>query len=367
MVMRTIGLGLALAAFAAVAAGRHARAEELPCSEYSVVTFQLLHGAPSHQAHAMMMGENNQRNGWWSANGNRAMVVCGFLYKASRPVVDVVPDAPKEGEALECRIVAPAEDVQGKVIEKYTYQWKRREGDKWVPAEVPAEPKLAAGVTKEGERWACHVEAVAEDGPTSEGEYGDEIEIGKEKAGDSRANDPWGWTYGQWFHNRGYLKFDISSLNGKKIKAAKLRLFCDVAFPPFKLLAYPSSTEWKEREITWLNQPLKFPADVKPIGEVMLDYGPEPTPENPESPGDWLYSHSPKGGAKRAPDWREIDIAEFVRKVAGAGEEQISICLACESQSIQDHKRVIVFNDKLVGPKDKDRGDMRPRLAVETE
>ena len=140
------------------------------------------------------------------------------------------------------------------------------------------------------------------------------VEIGASNPGDSRVHGMDGWAYGQWRHVRGYLRLDISSLTGKKVKVAKLRLFCEVQDPPFILQAYASSNSWKQQEITWVNQPLKFPFTDKPIAAVKVESGPEPTAENPANSGDWRSAHG-------RPAWRELDVTAYVRRACGFRRE----------------------------------------------
>jgi hypothetical protein len=343
------------------------RAVELTVTEYSNVVFQVLRGAPAGKRGAQ--GETNQKKGTWSENGTRAMTVCAFLFAASRPIVDVVPDEPKGGEALECKIVAPGEDHQGRVLSKYDYVWKRFEGKDWIVQSGSEGPRLAAGRTQAGERWSCWVRSVAESGAKSY-EMMDEVEIGKDKPGDCRANFNWGWTHGQWRHLRGYLKFDLASLAGKKVRSARLRLFCTVqGASPFSLEAYAAPNTWSETTITWVQQPLKFPFEGRPVGTHPLQRGPEPTPENPAN-----ESHGPKGGPWLAPTWREIDLTAYVGKAMADRQKEISICLTCKNPDDNppadgdkyDHHRVAIFNDKH-REGEKDRGDLRPRLTLVLE
>jgi hypothetical protein len=285
------------------------------------------------------------------------MVLCGYLFPTSAPVTDIVPDAPQAGKELECKVLVRSDRAGSELIDEYEFIWFRFQSGQWVKADVPAGHKLAGGITKNEERWACYV--IPQGAPKQYTGAGirDEVEIGASKPGDSRANSEYGWAYGQWRHTRGYLKFDISSLTAKKVKAVKLRFFCEVQAPPFVLQAYACPSRWKELEITWVNQPLKFPFSDKPIAAVTLEYGPEPTAENPAS--DW--------GQKHAPTWRELDLTDYVRRAVAAGDKELSVCLGCESQTAKDHSRVRIFNDQTPPGHKKDRGDMRPRLLVETD
>jgi len=343
------------------------RPVELFCSEYAPVAFQTLRGAPEPEGLARRaQGEHNQKAVACAAKDGRALSVCGFLYEASRPVVDLLPDAPKSGQELRCRIVVPGDDSRGRPIEKYTYVWKRFEAGKWVAAKAPDGPQLQAGVTRDSELWACAVRAIAPSGAQSYDAV-DQVEIGKPKPGDSRKNSDSGGKHGQWRHCRGYLKFDIGALRGKTIRKARLRLFCDVSFPPFTIHAFAVPDTWNDRGITWVNQPLPFPAPAKPAGSARLDYGPKPTPENPASASS--KSTGPEWGDVRAPDWREIDLTGYVRAAAAEGRAHLSVCLAGEplTQEKYDHSMIHVFGERPFGAREKERRDMRPRLSVETD
>jgi hypothetical protein len=310
------------------------------------------------------------------------MHLCGYLYPDTKPIVDVTPDAPKPGDALECKVVIKSDLLGEKLIDEYSYTWKKFEGTdkeyktdkgKWIEADVPKTATLAKGITKDGERWACFVQAVRPDGKPSTGDFvvADKVEIGKETPGDSRLNWPWAGFYGQYRHVRGYFKFDVASLAGKKLKSAKFRIFSDVQEPPFDVHAYACPNTWNDREITWVNQPLKFPFADKPVGTVRMDYGPLPTADNPASKADWFLSSSPdpaKEGQNRAPAWREIDITDYANKVLASGEKSLSLCLAGDPTKLKnDHSRIHIHNEKIAPGYTIDRGDMRPRLAIEPE
>jgi len=115
-----------------------------------------------------------------------------------------------------------------------------------------------------------------------------------------------------------------------------------------------------------VNQPVAFPFKGELVGRVTLEMGPEPTEQNPVTPGRAWGSSGPKFGDKRAPDWREIDVTGYVQKALAEGKKEISLCLAAATHSRNDDSRVVIFNEKHMKD-EKDRGDMRPRLVVETE
>lgn len=376
-------------------AQKSGKALDLIVSEYSAVAYVVARGAPlkttikgKETSYFKLswgvadQGEYNQRHqgGQWGGNPKLAMMLCGYLYKVTKPVVDVIPDAPKAGEALECKVVTQSDLAGEKLVDEYVFAWKKFEGTdkeysdgkgKWVDADVPKTGTLAAGITKEDERWGCFVRPIGPDGkPSADFEVADKVEIGKETPGDSRGNWAWGAFYGQYRHVRGYFKFDVSELAGRKIKSAKFRIFCDVQNPPFTVNAYAGPNTWNDREITWVNQPLKFPFEDKPVGSAGFDFGPLPTTDNPPSKADWFYSSSPdfrKEGRNRAPAWREIEVTEYARRTLAAGEKSLSLCIAPESQSKNDHSRIHIHNDKIAPGYTIRRGDMRPRLTVELE
>jgi hypothetical protein len=399
-VMSLIALAAGQSEASAQEAAKSDKVVEIIVSEYSPVAYVIARGAPLTTTVRGMeitffeltygvadQGEYNQRTGFrgqkygqWVAGGRLAMHLCGYLYKDTKPVVDVTPDAAKPGEALECKVLVKSERLDPpQFIDDYEFTWKKFEGTdkefkdgkgKWLDADVPKGPKLAAGVTKEGERWACSVQPLSADGKPLTFSAADVVEIGKEKPGDSRINWSFGSFYGQYRYTRGYFKFDVSALAGKKIKSAKFRLFCDVQDPPFVVNAYACPNAWSEKEITWVNQPLKFPFADAPVGSVKMDFGPLPTPENPASKADWSLSSSPdfkNEKQNRAPAWREIDVTDYARKVLASGEKGLSLCLACESQSKDDHSRIHIHNERIAPGYTLDRGDMRPRLSVEVE
>jgi hypothetical protein len=134
------------------------------------------------------------------------------------------------------------------------------------------------------------------------------------------------------------------------------------------LYAYACPNTWDDHKITWLNQPLAWPFEERPIGSAKMDYGPLPTPENPASTSTFCLSSGPdkkKEGANRAPAWRQIDVTDYVRKVVASGEKSFSLCLACETKG--NHSRIHIHNEKIAPGYKVHRGDMRPRLAVEIE
>ena len=107
---------------------------------------------------------------------------------ASGPVTDIVPDAPKAGDALECKVLVKSDRAGEKPVEDYAFAWHRYQDGQWAKADVPRGPKLAAGVTRDGERWTCVV--IPKDAPAAYSGMGnrDEVVICASRPGDSRAN-----------------------------------------------------------------------------------------------------------------------------------------------------------------------------------
>ena len=144
-----------------------ARKVELLCTEYCPVVYKLRRAAPDrpvvahqerrHPGWADAWGELNHRKGVWTHSGREAMVLCGYLFPMSLPVTDIVPDAPQVGEELECKVLVKSDRAGEKLIDDYEFTWHRFQDGKWVKADLLVGPRLANGVTKKGERWACHV------------------------------------------------------------------------------------------------------------------------------------------------------------------------------------------------------------------
>jgi hypothetical protein len=400
--MKNAGRLVLVLYFAAVLNGV-TRAEEIICSEYCPVSYCVARGAPlkitvkgrettyfeitegiaDQGEYNERYGFGRQKGGQWGGNPSFAMYLCGYIFLAGTPVVDVVPDAPKPGEALECRVVIKS-DLLGapdKLIDNYEFTWKKFEGTDedfkkykgeggvWTES-VPKGPRLAAGITKEGERWTCYAKPIGAEGKVLYTSViaQDIVEIGRDMPGDGRVNTHFCDFYGQYRHVRGYFKVDISTLAGKKIRSARFRIFCEVQDPPFVVNAYACPNTWDDHTITWVNQPLKFPFTEKPIGSVLMDEGPLPTPENPAAQTDWFLSNARGGGEHRAPAWREIDVTEYARRVLASGEKALSLCLAGDPQQLKtSHSRAAIHNENKAPGYTLKRGDMRPRLAVETE
>jgi len=347
-----------------VGTGAEPKPAELMCTEYCPVVYQLLRGGAADklvvdgkERRLLAWGEANHSEGVWTHNGSAALILCGYLFPISGPVTDIRPDAPKAGDALECKVLVKSDQAGEKPVEDYEFTWHRYQDGQWAKADVPRGPKLAAGVTRDGERWTCVV--IPKGAPAAYTGMGnrDEVVIGASRPGDSRANSEYGWAYGQWRHTRGYLKFDISSLAGKKVKSVKLRLFCDVQDPAALIQAYAAPATWKQKDITWANQPLPFPFADKPLTSVTVENSREPaTPA--QTGAQW---------SKWAPVWFELDLSDYVRRAIANEMKDISVCLACEAQTTKDHCRVRVYGPKTPPGYPKERGSVQPRLLVEAD
>jgi hypothetical protein len=175
---------------------------DIPVSEWCPVFLQLPRGAPLtyemegrtlryfDTAFAGRCADKGVYNVKWNHEKGRvanpaAGLLISSLWSDAKPVVDVTPESPNPGDALNCAIVIKAELLQGRIdieadyrdrcalAEAYTFTWKvadgqalkdyeglalfdkKREDSIW--REVARGATLPAGITKEGEVWACYV------------------------------------------------------------------------------------------------------------------------------------------------------------------------------------------------------------------
>jgi hypothetical protein len=140
--------------------------------------------------------------------------------------------------------------------------------------------------------------------------------------------------YGQ-FYTRGYLKFDAASVAGRTIKSAKMRFHFEMQSPHLTLNAFPSPDDWSEKEITWVNQPLKFPFEPEAVASIVIDYDPVPGQKNSEVQGG---------------HFGELDVTEYVKRAVDSGRKAVSLCLAIsDAKDPHGKNRIAIYNEQRKG------------------
>lgn len=130
-----------------------------------------------------------------------------------------------------------------------------------------------------------------------------------------------------------YIRFDISSLQGQKIKTAKLRLYGygKLAEKPVIIELSEIQDNWDENTIVWDTRLAK--------GQVF---------EAREAKG---YS--------AAPAWTEFNIERYLSQRIKEGNNKLSFALTVPFDTYSDNDRFALFNSK-------EAGSNKPELVVET-